>query len=387
LLQSKVDRFKYMSITRGPSKHLMMAEDSSKELVETKEEDRALIEFYSSFKDLFEFFCLNTTIHGTVRLVCSSRNRMKTAFWTLLFLASFAMLYWQFALLFNQYWAYPVVMKLSVHSEPKMFPAVTLCNLNPHRIKEVSKNLAELDNLTKKTLHDLYVGLRLVSSADVLMFCLHLRSLARRCSNRLHVQFFFLPQCNATGGDCYYKWYLNGVDAVQEWYRFHYMNIMSQIPPIIDVSHDEDHIRDLVYACQYGGDLCQDSDMKHFHHPVYGSCYTYNKNGTNTFWEARKPGILYGLSLILKVEQKDHIPLLSTEAGVRVMIHSHDQMPFLEHEGFDIRPGIETTIGIKQDLNPSTPTSFALYSPFSFPNLHSFVPQQSGTFRLDEGLC
>lgn len=95
--------------------------------------DEGLIEFYSSFKDMFEFFCKNTTIHGTIRLVCSSSNRMKTAFWTLLFLASFGMLYWQFALLFSQYWTYPVIMTMSVHSEPKMFPAITLCNLDPYR--------------------------------------------------------------------------------------------------------------------------------------------------------------------------------------------------------------------------------------------------------------
>jgi len=30
------------------------------------------------------------------------------------------------------------------------------------------------------------------------------------------------------------------------------------------------------------------------------------------------------------------------------MIHNHNQTPFLEHEGFDIRPGIATTIGIQQ---------------------------------------
>uniref|UniRef100_H9G7H4 Amiloride-sensitive sodium channel subunit delta n=1 Tax=Anolis carolinensis TaxID=28377 RepID=H9G7H4_ANOCA len=56
-----------------------------------------------------------------------------------------------------------------------------------------------------------------------------------------------------------------------------------------------------------------------------------------------------GLSLILKVQQKDHIPFLSTDTGVKVMIHNHNQTPFLEHEGFDVRPGIESTIGLKQD--------------------------------------
>lgn len=100
---------------------------------EEEERKEGLIEFYDSFKDMFEFFCKNTTIHGTIRLVCSDSNKMKTAFWTLLLLASFGMLYWQFALMFSQYWAYPVVLTMSIDSEPKMFPAITICNLDPYR--------------------------------------------------------------------------------------------------------------------------------------------------------------------------------------------------------------------------------------------------------------
>lgn len=30
------------------------------------------------------------------------------------------------------------------------------------------------------------------------------------------------------------------------------------------------------------------------------------------------------------------------------MIHGHDHTPFLEHQGFSIRPGTETTIGIRE---------------------------------------
>uniref|UniRef100_A0A670YUR5 Sodium channel epithelial 1 subunit delta n=1 Tax=Pseudonaja textilis TaxID=8673 RepID=A0A670YUR5_PSETE len=351
-----------------------MEEDLPKETeAEAKEEDTALFEFYSSFKDLFEFFCLNTTIHGTIRLVCSNSNRMKTAFWALLFLSSFAMLYWQFALIFNQYWAYPVVMSMSVHSEPKMFPAITLCNLNPY--SPVNQDIAKLDNLARETLYNLYgfhipkntlenVSLDFseenpgkVNSSkfhlDRNIALVKMRSPALqflRLSAYSSSSFFlfsfllFVPKCNRTGANCYNKLYISGVDAVQEWYRFHYMNIMSQIPSIIKMSPNNDHIKNLIYSCQYDGD-----DYEHFHHPVYGSCFTLNKNGTDEFWKAFKPGIVYGLSLILKVDQKDHIPLLSTTAGVRVMIHRHNQTPFLEHEGFDIRPGTKSTIGIKQD--------------------------------------
>lgn len=108
-----------------------------------------------------------------------------------------------------------------------------------------------------------------------------------------------------------------------------------------------------------------------FHHPTYGSCYTFN-----TSWVAQRPGVTHGecrpgvgvgrgllpacshsqpppgISLVLRAEQQDHLPLLSTEAGIKAMVHKHDHTPFLEHHGFSIRPGTETTIGIREVRRP-----------------------------------
>ncbi|XP_064893971.1 amiloride-sensitive sodium channel subunit delta [Columba livia] len=342
------------------------------EVAREEEKKEGLIEFYDSFKDMFEFFCKNTTIHGTIRLVCSGSNRMKTAFWTLLFLASFGMLYWQFALMFNQYWAYPVVLTMSMHSEPKMFPAITICNLDPYRFELVNEHLVQLDRMAEESITFLYgvntsASLFRINEKNVYIKDLSNISNLSRSSFKLSQNFSLLRMpdhsnmsgknhysvgfklCNATGGNCFYKTYSSGMDAILEWYRFHYMNIMSQLPVIINISDHEEQIEDMVYSCQYDGEPCRPGDYVHFHHPVFGSCYTFNSKGTDSFWTATKPGIPYGLSLILRAEQKDHIPLLSTVAGVKVMIHNHNQTPFLEHEGFDIRPGIATTIGIQQD--------------------------------------
>ncbi|XP_067167040.1 amiloride-sensitive sodium channel subunit alpha [Apteryx mantelli] len=339
---------------------------------EEEEKKEGLIEFYDSFKDMFEFFCKNTTIHGTIRLVCSDSNKMKTAFWTLLLLASFGMLYWQFALMFSQYWAYPVVLTMSMHSEPKMFPAITICNLDPYRFELVSEHLVRLDQMAEESIAFLYginTSASLFHMNEKKIQVKDLSSIGNfsRSNFKLSQNFSLLRisdhsnrsgkkyskvgfrLCNATGGNCFYKTYSSGMDAILEWYRFHYMNIMSQMPVIINISDHEEQIEDMVYSCQYDGEPCRPSDYVHFHHPVFGSCYTFNSKGTDSFWTATKPGIPYGLSLILRAEQKDHIPLLSTVAGVKVMIHNHNQTPFLEHEGFDIRPGIATTIGIQQD--------------------------------------
>ena len=98
-----------------------------------EEHGERLVELHASFRELVTFFCTNSTIHGTIRLVCSSQNRLKTASWGLLLAGALGVLYWQFALLFEQYWRYPVIMTVSVHSERKLFPSVTLCDMNPHR--------------------------------------------------------------------------------------------------------------------------------------------------------------------------------------------------------------------------------------------------------------
>lgn len=98
-----------------------------------EEEEEALIEFYRSYRDLFQFFCNNTTIHGAIRLVCSQHNRMKTAFWAVLWLCTFGMMYWQFGLLFEEYFSYPVSLNINLNSDKLVFPAVTVCTLNPYR--------------------------------------------------------------------------------------------------------------------------------------------------------------------------------------------------------------------------------------------------------------
>ncbi|KAL9825338.1 epithelial sodium channel subunit delta isoform 11-T12 [Geothlypis trichas] len=335
--------------------------------------EEGLIEFYGSFKEMFEFFCKNSTIHGTVRLVCSGRNRMKTAFWTLLLLASLAMLYWQFALMFSQFWAYPVVLTMSMDSEPKMFPAVTICNLDPSRFELVSEQLEQLELMAEESLTFLYgpkASARLARLRDRnrdrdrdgairVQAWANLSSAGFRLSHNFSLVRMWDPGagrkhsrvgfrlCNSTGGNCFYTSHPSGMDALLEWFHFHYMNVMAQLPP--GLPRHPQHFQDLVYSCQYDGEPCRPSDHVHFHHPVFGSCYTFNSKGTDPFWAATKPGIPYGLSLILRAEQKEHLPLLSTVAGVKVMIHSHNQTPFLEHEGFHIRPGIATTIGIRQD--------------------------------------
>lgn len=55
-----------------------------------------------------------------------------------------------------------------------------------------------------------------------------------------------------------------------------------------------------------------------------------------------------GLSLMLRTEQNDFIPLLSTVTGARVMVHGQDEPAFMDDGGFNLRPGMETSISMSK---------------------------------------
>lgn len=340
------------------------------------EEEEALIEFHRSYRDLFQFFCNNTTIHGAIRLVCSKHNRMKTAFWAVLWLCAFIMMYWQFGQLFGEYFSYPVSLNINLNSDKLVFPAVTICTLNPYRYTQVKEELEELDRITEQTLYDLYkynssntLGAHPRGRRDLREPWPHplqrLRvpappSGARRARSAASSVQDNNPQvnrkdwkigfqlCNQNKSDCFYQTYSSGVDAVREWYRFHYINILSRLPDT-SLSSGEDMLDNFIFACRFNQASCNQANYSHFHHPMYGNCYTFNGKNNSNLWMSSMPGIKNGLSLTLRTEQNDFIPLLSTVTGARVMVHGQDEPAFMDDGGFNLRPGMETSISMRKE--------------------------------------
>ncbi|EHB00419.1 Amiloride-sensitive sodium channel subunit delta [Heterocephalus glaber] len=306
-----------------------------------------LVELHTSFRELLTFFCTNTTIHGTIRLVCSSPNRLKKVSWGLLLLGTLGVLYWQLGLLLEQYWRYPVLMAVSVHSESKIFPSVTVCDMNPQRPRALRHRLEALDAFAQESIYSLYKfnfsegrdspfsnvpGPEPLFQLDCGIRLQQLRDLGSQ-----HKVGFRL--CNSTGGDCFYRTYSSGVKAAQEWYHFHYMDILGLVP----TAGGDSHQSRFVLSCHYDSEDCQAQHFRTWHPPTYGSCYTFEG-----VFAAQRPGVTHKISLVLRTQTQVVLPLLSTEPDIKVMIHGHNHTPFLEPRGFSIRPGLETTIGIRE---------------------------------------
>nr|XP_045244720.1 amiloride-sensitive sodium channel subunit delta isoform X2 [Macaca fascicularis] len=310
-----------------------------------------LVELPASFRELLTFFCTNATIHGTIRLVCSSRNRLKTTSWGLLFLGALVTLCWQLGHLLEHHWHRPVLMAVSVHSERKLLPLVTLCDGNPRRPSLVLRHLELLDEFARENIDSLY-KVNFSKGRDALSAAVPRREPRFHLDREIRLQRLShsgsrgrvgFRLCNSTGGDCFYRSYASGVAAVQDWYRFHYVDILALLPEVWEDSHgrQDGHF---VLSCSYDGVDCQARQFRTFHHPTYGSCYT-----VDGVWTAQRPGITHGIGLVLRVEQQPHLPLLSTRAGVKVMVHGRNHTPFLGYHSFSVRPGTEATISIRED--------------------------------------
>lgn len=291
---------------------------------------------------------------------------MKTGFWVVIFFFSFGMMYWQFGDAVNQYWAYPTNIAIQLQSNKNSFPAVTVCNLNPYRFGQVNEYLNQLDQLAEETLSALYgynTSLHLQKDKEIVNLEDIMNNMTIEDNGIFHLdetitlikintadgsQKIGFKLCNSSGNECYYRSFWSAVDAFHEWYKFHFMNIMSKIPLVLPIP--DKLVQKFILTCDFNGFMCDSGNYSHFHHPTYGSCITINGNMNDSeLWTSIKPGKMHGLSLVLKTDQNDNMPILSSAAGAKVMIHSPDQSPLADNEGFDILPGAETSISIRQD--------------------------------------
>lgn len=65
--------------------------------------------------------------------------------------------------------------------------------------------------------------------------------------------FVLLKQCSENN-DCFHQAYSSGVDAVREWYSFHYINILAQVPDAKAL--DESDFENFIYACRFNEATC-----------------------------------------------------------------------------------------------------------------------------------
>uniref|UniRef100_A0AC35TYL5 Degenerin unc-8 n=1 Tax=Rhabditophanes sp. KR3021 TaxID=114890 RepID=A0AC35TYL5_9BILA len=116
---------------------------------------------------------------------------------------------------------------------------------------------------------------------------------------------------------------------------------------------------EFVLRCSFNSEDCDlKRDFQLHMDPEYGNCYTFNFNDSvelkssrsgPAYRTASRPGPMYGLRLLLNVDQSDYMP--TTEAsGVRLVVHEQDQEPFPDTFGYSAPTGFVSSFGLKTKL-------------------------------------
>ncbi|KAI4559549.1 hypothetical protein MJG53_018075 [Ovis ammon polii x Ovis aries] len=350
-----------------------------------------------NIKELMQWYCLNTNTHGCRRIVVS-RGRLRRLLWILFTLTAVALIFWQCALLISSF--YTVSVSIKVHFQKLDFPAVTICNINPYKYSAVRHLLADLEQETRAALKHLYgfseitsrkrreaqsrssvrkgTDPRFLNLAPLMALekgdmgkardfftgrkrkvnarIIHKASDVMHIHNSKEVVGFQL--CSNDTSDCAVYTFSSGVNAIQEWYKLHYMNIMAQVSQEkkINMSYSAD---ELLVTCFFDGVSCDARNFTLFHHPMYGNCYTFNNRQNETILSTSMGGSEFGLQVILYINEEEYNPFLVSSTGAKVIVHRQDEYPFIEDMGTEIETAMATSIGMHLT------ESFKLSDPYS----------------------
>ncbi|KAL0617744.1 Amiloride-sensitive sodium channel subunit gamma [Plecturocebus cupreus] len=334
-----------------------------------------------TIKELMRWYCLNTNTHGCRRIVVS-RGRLRRLLWIGFTLTAVALILWQCALLVFSF--YTVSVSIKVHFRKLDFPAVTICNINPYKYSAVRHLLADLEQETREALKSLYgfpesrkrreaeswssvlegAQPRLSHRIPLLFFDQDEKGKARdfftgrkrkvsgsvihKASNVMHIeskQVVGFQLCSNDTSDCATYTFSSGINAIQEWYKLHYMNIMAQVPleKKINMSYSAE---ELLVTCFFDGVSCDGRNFTLFHHPMHGNCYTFNNRENETILSTSMGGSEYGLQVILYINEEEYNPFLVSSTGAKVIIHRQDEYPFVEDVGTEIETAMVTSIGM-----------------------------------------
>ncbi|XP_041351478.1 FMRFamide-activated amiloride-sensitive sodium channel-like [Gigantopelta aegis] len=240
--------------------------------------------------------------HGFARIF-NSRNRKRKYVWLVLVCLGFLAATVQLTNLVMKYLDYQVV-EISVikESEPIMFPAITVCNIEPISSRKLGILLEKPDS-------------------HVLQWLKFLE----------HFEF-----ANQTA---------------------HYSSIVAFYENVGDealfVRHD---VNDFIVHCHFNRMPCSSTNFSTTWDSNYYSCFTFN-SGWNKTALLHSSGPQHGLSLVISLENKR--PLLGLygvydinsnirySAGTRVVIHAPATMPSPVDQGFDVPPGFSSSVGLK----------------------------------------
>ena len=274
-------------------------------------------------------------MHGMPKAI-ESHSMVARIFWSVVCLCAATMFCVQFVQLLQKYFSYPKKVTIEIVPAAVPFPAISLCNMR------------NLDVMVLNTLNNIFLN----ASA-------------------------LLAWRNITKDD-FVDQYMLTVTKYREMYRNPDLDIdifqTVLTRKLIATNVDQNHViaagvpfDEFIVKCQYNNNNCNITrDFTQFFDSYYYNCFTFRAPGYLGEHTSVAEGLENGWSTVVMSgngmldQNKDmrYIPgtyerfsPMSSNDGVRVVIHPPDTEPYPHTEGFDVPSGFSVTFGVKARLN------------------------------------
>lgn len=252
----------------------------------------------------FKRFSETATIHGLYRVGHSSGwpRRMAWGITVALLTSTVVALTTKITMTHFSYPFYTEIEKVTESSLP--FPSVTVCHANNFKLSAFQEAPGVKDLITR------LVNSSIKKSLDMRQIIPPSQSDLSVEFNKVYLNSTVMKSLSATPTD--FKW------KFTDWCTF-----------------------SLTHECKYPQDF-----RDYFYSSSTGFCKTFNPDKTYT---QIAPGVLFGLSLRLFVNESDKVPLINDNgAGVIVMVHPQDSYPNPYADAISIPLGHEAYVSMRR---------------------------------------
>ncbi|XP_077988552.1 epithelial sodium channel subunit alpha-like [Glandiceps talaboti] len=318
----------------------------------------------------------NSSAHGLPNIVRASTIPQRLV-WFVLFLAAVVVFIIISTSLVNRLLDYDVKVDMSIEfSRNLVFPAITICNLNPLRKskleasendefrKAFDKNYAppQSSNWTMQSAPNGEQQHQQTTSAnDRARRDVNQNSISENVSEIQTDEYGNFNDFTSTkpppqDDETYWDWDMD--ESLEDLYSeqsydwnmtAEFIQLFSDLPTR-DKEQMGHQLKDLLVNCQWNGVKCSPSNFTSFLSSMYGNCFTFNSGRNNSkISSTNYAGPHYGLGLTMFIEQDQYLEEFSDTAGVRIVVHDQNVIPFPEDNGFDVEPGKSVSIGVRRE--------------------------------------
>ncbi|GFO14491.1 acid-sensing ion channel 1-like [Plakobranchus ocellatus] len=263
-------------------------------------------------KDLLGDYIQSATIHGIAQAKGPHYYLLRRPLWLFLVLLMAVVLVWILVNQISMFYKHPVrtVTKVTLNNE-LTFPAVTLCNLNQHIKDRVPDN-----PLIQQVL-------------------------------------FYQSEYAAISRGYYHHHNTSNLDNLTDVSGEELRRILRESAPRLD---------EFLLQCRWQMNFYKCEDLFKIMHTDFGTCYTFNSHG-NAQDEPKKSATVWtALRVLVDTQNDKSYYSKSINAGVKIVVHQPEQMPFPIYYGWFLRPGISASIALTRNDNTGLPAPYKAYN-------------------------